>query len=338
MNTVIISSHVLLEGAAHALRDHLIKKNTKKILFIQLPLVDQRTSYSTIYVNGKKNTESHLRRGINFGLVDYALDFLWVIFFGYKFGKAQLFVGIDPLNAVIGIFLKKIGRVKKVIYYGIDFVPIRFENKMLNYLFHLLEAYCVRNADEVWNVSDRIKEGRFEYLGLDPVLYPQKTVPIGIYSKNRIVSKKTNRIVFIGHLLKKQGVQEVLRAVPLIVKKIPNFRFVVVGGGEYLSTLEILSKKLNIEKYIDFKGWIKDKSLLDSILSQCDIAIACYEPEKEKLRNFTYYADPTKIKDYLNSSLPVILTEVPTNAAEIAQKEFGIIVIYNKEDISNAIV
>ena len=32
------------------------------------------------------------------------------------------------------------------------------------------------------------------------------------------------------------------------------------------------------------------------------------------------------------------LTEIPTNAAEIAKKECGIIVRYKKEDISNAVV
>ena len=151
---------MLLEGAAHALRDYLLKRNNRKLLFISLPLIDQRESRSELYVKGKIKKLGRVTRKIKIGIFDYIIDSVWVFYNSIRFGKTDLFVGIDPLNAFVGIILKKIGYAKKVIYYGIDFVPIRFESKIINSLFHFLEAYCVKNSDEVWNVSDRIKEGR----------------------------------------------------------------------------------------------------------------------------------------------------------------------------------
>lgn len=77
--------------------------------------------------------------------------------------KYDLFIGVDSLNCLGGLFLKKLGKVRKVIFYSIDFVPIRFDNKFLNRTYHAIENYCVTHSDEVWNVSPRIAEGREKF-------------------------------------------------------------------------------------------------------------------------------------------------------------------------------
>jgi glycosyltransferase involved in cell wall biosynthesis len=170
----------------------------------------------------------------------------------------------------------------------------------------------------------------------------QKVVPIGIWN-NKIrklpFSKiKRHQLFFVGHLLEKQGVQEVLGAIPLIVEKIPDFKFLIVGGGIYQNFLKKIAAAFGIEQYVEFKGWVKERNVLDSVMSQSALAIAPYKPEKEQIYNFTYYADPTKIKDYLGAGLPVILTDVPYNAKEIERKRCGIIIRYKKEDIASAII
>ena len=338
MNTVIISSHVLLEGAAHALRDYLLKRKSIKLLFISLPFVDQPDFSAEIYRNQKLKEVKKISRKFKIALVDYLFDFVWVLYHSFRFGKVDLFIGIDPLNAAAGLMLRKFNKVGKVIYYGIDFVPVRFGSKILNSLFHRLEPYCVKHSDEVWNVSDRMKEGRKEFLGLDPDAYKQKTVPIGIYPVKNKRIRHNSEILFVGHLLKKQGVQKVLEALPIILKKIPETTFTIVGGGEYESHLIKKAQQLNIYAKTAFKGWVKDKKELAKIMAQADVAVACYVPETKKLKNFSYYADPTKIKEYLNSGLAVIVTDVPYNAKEIQEKECGIIVEYKKEAIAQAII
>ena len=73
-------------------------------------------------------------------------------------------------------------------------------------------------------------------------------------------------------------------------------------------------------------------------MSESACAIAVYKPEKEKLYNFTYYSDPTKLKDYLSAGLPIILTNVPYNAGQIQSKKCGIIVSYSKDSIGRAVI
>ena len=42
----------------------------------------------------------------------------------------------------------------------------------------------------------------------------------------------------MGHILEKQGVQYFIDAVPLIIKSLPDFKFLVIGDGEYLKKLK----------------------------------------------------------------------------------------------------
>lgn len=329
-------------GAPHALRDYLLKKNISKLLFISLPFYEQRIASSTNYKKGRIAEEIFVKRA-DFGIIDYVVDVLQVVWWVYKQkDKFSLFVGVNPINCMVGLFFRKIGKTKSVIYYAIDFTPKRFKNSLLNYIYHRLEAYCVIHSNEAWNVSPRIAKGRERYLKLSEKKYFQKVVPIGVWSDtikkipfNKI---KSHQLVFLGHLLKKQGVQVVLEATPYIVKQIPDFKFVILGGGEYQKNLQELSSKLQIVKYVEFKGWIKDRRKVDLLLGENAAAIAVYMPDKDNLSNFTYYADPTKIKDYLANGLPVILTDVPYNAHELEERKCGIVIKYRKKEVAQAVI
>jgi len=260
---------------------------------------------------------------------------IWVVGSREKF---DLFVGVDNLNTLAGLILKHFGRVRKVIYYTIDYSPIRFKNKLLNYIYHKIDSLCVRYADIVWNVSPRIAKGRKKLFGIN-YYDKQKLVPIGVWTKKikhiPFGQVKKHQMLFLGNLIEKQGVQIVLYAIPDILKKIPDFHFLIIGGGEYKKELERIVDRLKIKNYVTFTGWIKDREGLDKMLSESACAIAPYNPDKA---DFTYYADPTKIKDYLSAGLPVILTDTSHNAREMEQEKCGVLINYHKEDIIKAVI
>lgn len=328
-------------GCPHALRDYLLNKKIENIVFIGLPLLEQRKSSITIY---KKKTisEKRINQG-HYGVLGYVFDIFLTIYWIIKLReKYDIFVGVNVLNSLSGIILKKLGIVNKVIFYAMDFPPIRFKNPLLNYIYHAMEIFCVKRSDEIWNVSPKIAQGREKFLNLSRKKYPQKVVPSGVWYKKikkyPFEKVKKHQLLFLGHLLEKQGLQMVISSIPVIIKKIPDFKFVILGGGEYESELKKLARKLKIEKYIEFKGWTKNREQIDTTLGESAAAVAVYVPEKEKLYNFSYYGDPIKIKEYLASGLPVILTDVPYNAKDIASKKCGILVNYTKEEIVEAII
>ncbi|MDO8269841.1 MAG: glycosyltransferase [Candidatus Levybacteria bacterium] len=336
---VVISSHVLLPGASHALRDYIIKKGKVNLLFISLPLITQEHLFVENYTNGKKELKDR-RKKINLNIIEYIYELVYILWFSIIFSKKiDVFFGVDPLNAFAGLILKRFGKVSKVVFYGIDFVPKRFENNVINALFHFIEKIVVKQSDEVWNVSPRIAEGRRKYLKIDDKKFLQKTVPIGIDKITRKKSDKVNyKMIFIGHLLEKQGLQLVIDALPNILMKVPDLKLIIIGGGEFENVLKGRVRSLKLGNTANFLGWIQDRKIIANEMMRSDIGIACYKPEKDRLTNFTYYADPTKIKDYLSFGLPVLTTNVPYNAREISSAGCGFVVEYRKESIEKVII
>jgi len=265
------------------------------------------------------------------------LTFIWSM--SLK-NNADVFVGVDPLNAFVGVFLKKFGKTKKLIYYTIDYVPQRFDNHILNWVYHFLDTFCVKHADETWNVSPRIADARRKMKGIDGADFKkQKVVPIGIWYDrvkrlpfNKI---KKHQLFFIGHLMESAGVQLVFEAIPEIINRIPDFHFLVVGGGEYEKHLRQLAKKLKIHNSVTFTGWMKDRKKLDTIMSDSAAAVALYDPKTTKT---TWFSDPTKLKDYLSAGLPIILTDVPHNAQDIEKHGCGIVINYTKDEVVRVVV
>lgn len=339
---IAIVTHDMFYGAPHALRDYLLNKKIEELVFISHPLVEQRKSSVAVYKNGELISQKHITQNIH-GMLSFLFDsFLTTYWIIKQKEKINVLIAVDCLNAFSALFLKKLGKVDKVIFYSMDFNPIRFNNRLFNSIFHKIEEVCVKNADEVWNVSPKIAEGREKFLSISQKKYPQKVVSSGIWIKKvkqfPFSKVRKHQLLFLGHLLKKQGLQMVLDAIPTIVKTIPDFKFLILGGGEYKSSLMNKVKQLKIEKHVEFKGWITNREIIDTTLGESAAAIVVYVPEKEKLYNFSYYGDPIKLKEYLASGLPVILTDVSHNAKEIEERKCGIVVEYKKEDIANAVV
>lgn len=343
---IIISTHEMFYGVPHALRDYLINKKIKKLIFIGHSLIDQvidkKKSSIVVYERGNQVYKKLITQNAH-GILSYVSDFFLTIYWIMKQKeKYNLFIGIDSLNCICGLLLRKVGKVDRVIFYAMDFHPSRFNSHLLNFLYRQLEVICLKNSDEIWNVSPKIAEGRERFLHIFRKKYPQKVVNSGIWIKNvklfPFEKIKKHQLLFLGHILKKQGLQMVLEAIPLIIKKIPDFKFIILGGGEYENDLKSLADELKVLKYIDFKGWIRDRKVIDTTMGESAAAIVVYVPDKEKIHNFSYYGDPIKIKEYLASGLPVILTDVPHNAREIERRKCGVVVNYKKEEIANAVI
>jgi len=340
LDSVVIATHVYTTGPAQDLKDYLNGETIENLLFIGHPLFfDKKLKGSGYekYRNGNLTEENYAPIKKTPAIFSYFKDIWltikWVIQTGRKW---DLFVGSDNLNALSGILLKKLGHVKKVIYYVIDYNPYRFENKALNYIYHKIDQFCVRNADETWNLSPRMEWGRRKYFGFTGG--NQKVVPVGVWTEriNPNVKKIPNSLVFMGHITKKQGIQDVIEVIPKIIKKIPNFKFVVFGGGDYLDTLKELAVDLNISKFIEFKGYIKDHQDIEAQLPQYSLAIAPYEKYDDKGHlSFTYFADPAKLKLYIACGLPVLVSDVPYNSKEIGNNGCGAII---RNDLSKDIV
>ncbi len=341
---IIILAHVLTTVPAQDLKEYFLKKKVKRLLYMGHPLFFVKDRPGPVFELYEKGT---LVKQIQYkniqlpSIIQYIKDVLLSIYWVFKAGGTwDLIISLDNLNTFTGLILRTLGKLKKVIYYTIDFVPKRFDNQLLNSIYHSLEKFAVRYADATWILTDRVAEGREQLLGMNRKIFNrQLIVPIGIWF-NRIKRKEFKEVnphtlVYAGGLAPHQGIQLVLDAIPLIVKQIPDFTFKIIGMGSYEGELKKQSKKLKIDKYVDFLGYMEKHEDVEEILASCGVAAAMYS---EELARWSYYADPSKVKTYIATGLPVITTSLTQISEELTKRNCGLVSAYDKQAFADATI
>lgn len=330
-------------GPSFDLKKYLLSQKIQSLLFISHPLTYLPEFYkdSSEFVSFERGKETKMGKAYHWRLPDFLLyvkdviyTFYWV-FLGKK--KITLFFGVDPLNAFTGILLKRIGVVEKVVYYSIDYFSKRFENKMLNKIYHTIDRFCVMNADETWNLSAQMRSARHKNGVRDNK--KQYTVPIGVWLDAQkavpfsMVKKK--KIVFIGTFVKMMGIDLIIRSFPEIVRQVPGVVLHLIGDGpEMVNIRKLVSISKNKEN-IKLHGWISDPKELKSLLSDGAVGLAPFNTTilSDEIKN----ADPAKLKDYMVWGMPVVVTKAISNYKEIEKTQCGIVINYNENDLVDAV-
>lgn len=269
-------------------------------------------------------------------------DFLSVVDTGLKTGKKiDLVIGFESVNALAGIFLRKIGRVKKVVYYVSDFSPKRYKSKLFNNFYLYLDRVAAMNADATWNVSEAMPKAR-KKLGYNmEKISPQILAPNAFF-KDQIKYLPVNKtrpysIIYAGTLGLENGPDYAISMMPKILKKFPSATLTIAGGGrpEDEKLLKDLIVKLHLEKHIDFVGFVPTNDELYSIVRKHRLLIAPYKAIKESVR---WYADAVKIRMSLACGLPVVTTQVPPNGKLAENAGAGVVTKDNPNDLANEVI
>jgi glycosyltransferase involved in cell wall biosynthesis len=339
----VIIIHQATTGPGHDLRDFLLEQKIDELLFIAHPLLYikdniKNSSRMTLYKKGKIIKE---HTAFHFVLPEYILyikDVIYSVFWSMRYaGNVDIVFGLGNINAFAGLIIKQFGFAKNSVYYVIDYIPQRFANKLVNSGYHFIEKISAEKSDYTWNLSPRMIEAREKKWNMN---FPnQLIVPHGVHISRikHVPLSKIHKyeIMYMGTLLKKQGVQLVLQAVKKISTKMKQIKFTIIGKGPYEMELKALTKKLKIEKYVTFLGYVESHKEMENRIAEAGIAVALYN---KKYDEFSYYADPGKIKNYLGASVPVIMTDIPYIARQVEQSKCGFIVDYSQESLVNILM
>jgi glycosyltransferase involved in cell wall biosynthesis len=271
--------------------------------------------------------------------VFYAKDFLFTLVFALKIKeKFDVCIAADNLNTFSALFLRKIGFIKKVIFFTIDYTPIRFSNNLLNTLYHLLDRYCCYKCNFIWNTTKAMELERRKK-GIDPnKCAPQIVVPnaTNFHEIKRFSIDEIDRftIAFLGHLRENKGPQLIIEAFSAIVKVVPQARLLIIGTGPLEEKLKERVAELGIGNHVEFKGFIDSHEEIEKMLAKCAIGVAPYVEDSE---SFTYYSDPLKPKVYMATGLPVVITRVPKIAWEIEKNRAGFAINYDLQQLIDAV-
>ena len=129
-----------------------------------------------------------------------------------------------------------------------------------------------------------------------PDLEPSKDNPI----KKSYPFKDSKVLLTFGLISRGKGLETVVEALPEIVKRHPDVKYVVLGnthpgvvknaGEEYRDSLKRLAKKLNVESHLVFVNKFVDEQELHHYLSAADIYITPYLNEAQITSGTLSYA------------------------------------------------
>jgi len=110
------------------------------------------------------------------------------------------------------------------------------------------------------------------------ILYPGVDVQVLREFKNRIVvDKKEKRVLFVGRLIWRKSVHDLLQAFSRVLEKVPESKLIVVGDGPQREALFNLAQKLEIQDKVEFTGTLVGKELWEKY-RECDVFVM---PSKE---------------------------------------------------------
>lgn len=157
-------------------------------------------------------------------------------------------------------------------------------------------------------------------------------VPIGTKTIHTTAGRDKFAFVFLGVLKQSQGLDLFFDSLPSIKRISSSFSLHIIGGGPDEFHYRQRAKAADIPIY--FHGYESDDTKVDTILSRCGIGIATYIPDSS---NVSYWGEPSKIKRYLSSGIPVITTDVFEFSKDIAKTHCGIVIPYRSYDFVRAL-
>lgn len=256
-------------------------------------------------------------------LLDFISDVYFIVGTRKRF---RLFIGVEGINTMAGLFLKRLGRVGAVVYYSYDYSDRRFPaSRLASRLFVLQDRLCLRNADVCWDALGTINRPRPGIdLAVPPISAPANDMDF--------VKRQDHRLVYIGGLDPFNGTTVAIEAMPLILENVPDAHLDVIGAGrsDYVAELKSLTSKLNIEENVEFHGFLPDDKVR-AIFRECRVGLCPYQPFDRAMN------DSSKARYYALTGIPIVCTTAkPSMADSVAKFGSGLVCLPDARSIGTA--
>ena len=242
-------------------------------------------------------------------------------------------LGVGPWGGLVGWALKKLGRVRLLVYVDRDYEAGLVPDRLRRSYTERVECFGIRQADLTVCVGQLLKERRGGRNGVEIHVIPNG-VDWDRFVTSRNRQKKGQTLIYVGNVISWSGVETAIRALPLIRREFPRICVDVVGSGlpAYMDYLHDLVARLGVGAQVRFLGQ-RPREELDGLLAQADIGL-----ENSKPVLFRRYACPIKVMEYMAAGLPVIATESTEAGDLVTRYGCGVAVSYDVEHFASAAI
>ena len=155
-----------------------------------------------------------------------------------------------------------------------------------------------------------VRENKIEVISIG-IDIPSEMEIDGDRSESEIVKEKS--IATASRFSKDKRFEYFLKAVPEVIKEVPQARFIVAGRGDEESGLKELAAELGIQSVVSFPGWVED---MKKFMRGIDVFVMTSVRE----------GCPFTLLEALSFAKPVVAFDVPGVKEIIVNGENGVLV------------
>lgn len=137
-----------------------------------------------------------------------------------------------------------------------------------------------------------------------------------------------NAILFLANLYRRKGLEDLLKAMPIVLSRIPDTRLIVVGDGPDRDFFVELTKNLGLEEKVDFEGSVPH---YETVKYYKSANIYCLPSYGEPAAN--------TILEAMSCGLPIVATKSGGVPDIVVNGKSGILVLHRDSDaLSEALI
>lgn len=316
----------------------------KVVLEVCLRLIDNGHEVHVLTLNTAHANEEEVFQGIKITRAD-SFDLTELIglqscvSFGAWFKARRLVKEFKPdiihahtlffYTTLIGVFLKKQFHIPLIttIHLGSPDYILGFKGHLIKLAEKIMGGWIMRNSDLITTVSNSVKNHGIK-IGMDPAKCTIITngVDYSYFHTQRTYSAIPHSVIFIGRLLFNKGPQILIESAKLVIGKIPNAKFFIVGDGPLRNKLEESTRRNNLTENVTFLGRVDD---IRGPMKDSDVYV----------RPSLIDGMPLGVLESMAAGLPVIATEIAGTPEIITHGKTGHLVkAGDVKELANAIV
>lgn len=246
-------------------------------------------------------------------------------------------------NFLLGNF-KKYYELEKKYFIESDYIILAAQ-RFLYYILRRLKGIKDNNDIDI-HLNKFTFTKRFNFR---KVFLIKNNVDLNFFREAKIYKNIINKykskfiITYIGRFDVIRNLEQIIYAIPRILKAIPNAYLLLIGDGGEKKKLSALSRRLNIFDKIEFTGWVSYR-YIPTYIKISSVCISTLREERIiKSLSFDHQTleRQTKILEYLTMKRPVILSysDSKLKRLTVEKRPWGIIVrSRNPDRLSDVII
>jgi len=197
-------------------------------------------------------------------------------------------------------------------------------------LYRMMTSFALRRADLITTPGENLVDPMIQ-LGADPdkihLIHPgvdtEKFNPLKINSEKELMRSYSPTVISIRSLRPIYNVETLIKSVPIVLKQVPEARFIIGGGGEQRIYLRDLAKSLGVIDSINFTGFIPHDQL-PGYFNSADIYVST---------SLSDGGPSISLMEAMACGLACIVTNVGDTAKWIKNGETGYIIPVKRPDM-----